>query len=483
MATKASSVASDAQSAYWAAVASDFKVFLMQAFTTLYPGTDFMDAWYIDAIVDALARCRRGELPRLIVNLPPRHLKSSIVTIAWPAYLLARDPTVRIVCVSYSDDLARAFAREFRRILDSAWYRRLFPQVVITKSTEGETVTHHGGSRYAVSVGGTLTGRGADIIVVDDPLKPEEALSDRLRASNNEWFRNTLFSRLDDKQRSGLVVVMQRLHVNDLTGYLEGSGGFHKLSLPAIALGDEDIRVGDNECYRRYRGEALNPDREPVTVLERIRADIGQANFMAQYQQAPEAPEGALFKSKYIRFVERAPPQRGRGLHWISIDTALATSPTADYSAITVGYSDRTGHYVRAAVRGRFDLEDLLAKSLHLREQLPTAQFIIEAAGAGISLIQALRRRGIPALHYRAEYDKLTRAAYVLPVFAEGRVAFVNVPGRNEWVQPFMNELLSFPNGRYDDQVDSLVQAIRWAERRVRPYRSVVDEQGVTAFW
>ncbi len=461
---------SDSKQAYWAAVAIDFKLFLMQAFKTVYPGTTFMDAWYIDVIVYALARCRRGELPRLIINLPPRHLKSFIISVAWPAFLLGRDPTVKIVCVSYSEDLARAFSRDFRRILDSAWYQRLYPQVVLAKSTEGETVTTLGGSRYAVSVGGTLTGRGADIIIVDDPLKPEDALSERLRVSNNEWFKNTLFSRLDDKQRSVLIIVMQRLHVNDLTGYLEGSGGFHKISLPAIAMKEERFRVADDEYYLRRPGEALNPEREPRSVLERIRADIGQANFVAQYQQAPEAPEGALFKAKYIRLLDRPPLLRAEGQHWISVDAAQSTSATADYSAITVGYSDRTGHYVRWATRGQFDFEELLAESLHLKEQVPDATFIIEAASAGNSLILALRRRGMPVMHHRAEYDKMTRASFVLPVFVEGRVGLVNIPGKNAWVQPFINELLSFPNGRYDDQVDSLVQAIRWAERRVRPY-------------
>jgi len=468
MPTRTNSLAANAEMAYWAAVATDFKLFLRQAFRTVYPGTDFTDAWYIDAIVHALARCRRGELPRLIINLPPRHLKSFIVSVAWPAYLLGRDTTVRIVCVSYSDDLAKQFSLDFRRIIDSAWYRRLFPQVVLAKSTEGEVVTREGGSRYAVSVGGTLTGRGADIIVVDDPLKSEHAQSDGVRVAINEWFGNTLFSRLNDKARSVLIVVMQRLHVNDLTGYLEGSGGFHKLSLPAIAPKDELIRVGDDEYYPRYEGEALSPDREPLSVLEATRANMQPASFQAQYLQAPEAPEGALIKARYLHFVERTPALRGDGLHWISIDAAQSTSATADYTAITVGYSDRTGHYVRGANRGRWDFEELLAKSLRLKGQLPRAHFVIEAASAGTSLISALRRRGIPVFHHTADYDKVTRACLALPVFVEGRVAILDVPGRNDWVQPLVNELLSFPNGRYDDQVDSLVQAIRWAERRVR---------------
>ena len=175
-------------------------------------------------------------MPRLIINLPPRQLKSFIVSVALPAFILGMDPSAKIICISYSDDLAKALARDFKRIIESAWYRTVFPDVRPTKMTESEFVTDQGGTRYATSVGGTLTGRGGDFIIIDDPIKPEEALSDKARQSTNEWYKSTLLSRLDDKAKSVLILVMQRLHVNDLTGFVEASGGFHKLALPAIAV-------------------------------------------------------------------------------------------------------------------------------------------------------------------------------------------------------------------------------------------------------
>jgi hypothetical protein len=195
--------------AYWAAVKKDPLVFAQQAFGTVHPGKDFMINWHHEAIINLLERSLRGELPRAIVNMPPRHLKSFLISVAWPAFLLGVDPTLKIFCVSYSDELAKTLARDFRRVVESKWYQRLFPKVRLTKTTENEIATDMGGFRSAISVGGTLTGRGADLIIIDDPAKPEEAISEKARQSLNDWFRGTLLSRLDDKSRSAIVLVMQ----------------------------------------------------------------------------------------------------------------------------------------------------------------------------------------------------------------------------------------------------------------------------------
>lgn len=230
------------ENAFWAAVRSDPIVFLKMAFNTIYPSKELVMNWHIDAIVYRLETCVQGLLTRLIINLPPRNLKSFITSVAWPAFLLGIDPTVKIIVVSYSDELAKKLAADFRRLIESDWYRKVFTNVTFTKVTENEVVTDKGGGRYATSVGGSLTGRGADFIILDDPLKADEALSETARKKVNEWYKNTLLSRLDDKKRSVLIVVMQRLHVNDLTGYVENEGDWHKLSFPAIATKREVIR-------------------------------------------------------------------------------------------------------------------------------------------------------------------------------------------------------------------------------------------------
>lgn len=460
--------------AYFAAVGIDQKVFLRQCFATLYPDKEFLDNWHIDAIVHHLEQCVRGEMPRLVINMPPRHLKSFIASVVFPAFVLGKDPSAKIICISYSDDLARMLARDFRRIVESDWYRKVFPQVKVLKSTETEFVTDQGGYRYATSIGGTLTGRGGDFIIIDDPIKPEDTHSDKIRQSTNEWYKSTLLSRLDDKQRSVLILVMQRLHVNDLTGFAENSGGFTKLSLPAIALTDEEIPVGVGEAYARQVGTALQEERESLVTLNRIRDEIGAFNFAAQYQQRPEMPEGNMIKRKWLNLIPAAPQFHRNGLLMVSIDAAASTSDTADYTAITLIYAYERHHYVVHASRGRWDYETLKKKAeAYVQRYGREITFIVENASAGTSLIQYLRNNGVRCLHSNPKDDKVVRVARVLPLIQEGRLHIVNRPGNNGWVEPLIAELVNFPNGRFDDQVDSVTQAVSWAEPKVNSLSKV----------
>lgn len=462
------------QELFLAAVRSDLKVFLRQSFNTIYPGKEFMDNWHIDAIVHSLELSIAGEMPRLIINLPPRQLKSFIASVVLPAFILGQDPTAKIICVSYSDDLAKMLSRDFRRIIESEWYQKVFPHVRPTKMTESEFVTNQGGVRYATSVGGTLTGRGGDFIIIDDPIKPEEALSDKARQSTNEWYKSTLLSRLDDKKRSVLILVMQRLHVNDLTGFVEASGGFHKLSLPAIALRDEQIPVTHTECHFRKEGDPLHGEREGMDTLEKMRDQTGTYNFSSQYQQNPECPEGGMFKRKWFKIIKQPPTIESGGYLCVSIDSALSTSETADYTAISLIYSDKNGHHVLYAERGRWDYEMLKDKALsYVQRYGKDVQFIVEAAGSGISLISTLKKAGLKCIHYYPKEGKEVRAAYALPIIHSGRVYILEEAGRNDWVEPYINEFLTFPHGRFDDQVDSLVQLLSWAERRVNPRSAI----------
>ena len=294
--------------------------------------------------------------------------------------------------------------------------------------------------------------------------------SDKARKSTNEWYRSTLLSRLDDKSDSVLILVMQRLHVNDLTGFVEASGGFHKLSLPAIALKDEHIAIGESETYFRREGEPLHETWEDAETLARIRDQIGSYNFSSQYQQRPETPEGGMFKRKWFKIVnERTEilPER----HWfVSIDSALSTSETADYSAISLVYGDRDGYCVLFAERGRWDYEALKAKALSYTQRIRgDLYFIVEAAGSGIPLVHALKRARLRGFHYYPKEGKISRAVYALPIIESGRVRILDVDGQNGWVEPYINEFVTFPHGRFDDQVDSLTQLLPWAELRLNP--------------
>ena len=280
---------------FQALLRTDFRAFVHKAFTTLSPGQTYVPSWHIDAIARQLERVRRGEIQRLIINMPPRSLKSIMASVAFPAFVLGHAPSRRIICVSYSGDLAKKHSNDFRALIELHWYRAAFPATRIGpfKDSETEIEFTARGFRLATSVGGTLTGRGGDIIVIDDPLKPDDALSEAKRSVANLWFANTLLSRLDDKRTGAIVIVMQRVHMDDLTGFLlSRSNEWELLSLPAIAEFEETIPLGNGRQHRRQVGEALSPEREPIDVLEALKLQIGSDAFSAQYQQAPVPPGG-----------------------------------------------------------------------------------------------------------------------------------------------------------------------------------------------
>src|SRR5947208_5678981 len=245
----------------------DLGYFAELCFCEFNPQAAFLPNWHIEVIAAKLAAVRARRIRRLIINLPPRHLKSLLASIAFPAWCLGHDPSAQILCVSYAQDLADKLARDCRGIMMSPWYQRIFPtRLAPHRQAVQEFITTRQGYRLATSTGGVLTGRGADIILTDDPLKPEEAVSDAQRQFANEWYDHTLYSRQNDKQHGAIVVIMQRLHEDDLVGHVLGQEPWEILSFPAIAEEDEEHRIetilGPRRFTRRL-GEALHPDREP----------------------------------------------------------------------------------------------------------------------------------------------------------------------------------------------------------------------------
>jgi hypothetical protein len=272
-----------------------FAAFLEKAFMTVSPGHAFLPNWHIDAIAAYLEACERGDIGRLIINMPPRMLKSITVSVAWPAWLLARQPHQRIMVASYAQSLSEKHSLDCRLIMQSPWYRRIFPATTIAsgQNEKHKYVTTKRGHRMAVSVGGAATGEGGNILIVDDPLNPLQAMQQRARETANEWFRHTFVSRLDDKKKGAIIVVMQRLHEDDLTGTLLKAGGWEHLNLPAIAEEDSRIACG-HFSHARKTGDVLHPAREDRELLARVREELGSAHFAAQYQQQPHHTDQAL---------------------------------------------------------------------------------------------------------------------------------------------------------------------------------------------
>lgn len=458
-----------------AVLRNDFSAFLQRSFQTVVPGQPFLSNWHIDAINHQLERCRRGEIRKLLITVPPRSTKSICASVAFPAFVLGHDPKARVVCVSYSQELSAKLSRDSRAVIESPWYREAFPQTRIDprKNSETEFETTARGYRLSTSVGGTLTGRGGNYIIIDDPMKPGEAASETKRAAVIEFYDSTLVSRLDDKTEGVIIVIMQRLHVGDLIGHIiEKDPGWTHLNLPAIADVPQDIAIDDDTIYRRRAGELLHPEREPQFVLDELKISMGSQAFSAQYQQMPIPPGGALIREEWLQKYACAPERRPGDQIIQSWDTASKVSEKNDYSVCTTCLVRGSDYYVLDVFRARLEFPDLMREVVRREARFNATAVLIGDAASGTGLIQALRSdRRVQPIPIRAKGDKIERLEAQSAVIEAGRV---RLPEAAPWLEDFKLELLAFPYGRFDDQVDSLSQLLGWAEARRRRHTGIV---------
>jgi predicted phage terminase large subunit-like protein len=447
-----------------AIVRADFASFNRTVFEILSPSATYYGNWHVDAITHKLELVRRGKIRRLIINAPPRSLKSQICSVAFPAYVLGLDPTKRLIGVSYSQDLAIKLGNDCREVMSSPGYRQLFPKTKFSrlKNTETEFATTQMGYRLATSIEGTLTGRGGDIIILDDPLKPIDALSDSKRERVNNSFVNTILSRLDDKLTGVIIIVMQRLHEDDLVGRLlrEAPEEWVVLSLPAIAEQEEEIEIGGLQPpHVRHPGDPLHAEREPLAILQSYRAQLGSDVFAAQYQQSPVPREGVMIKRTWPKRYDRLPERNSSALIIQSWDTAIKGSDQANYSVCTTWlYQDRR-YYLIDVFRDRIDYPTLKLQATASAQLHKPNVILVEDAGLGTALAKELHEVGLPAIAVKPKFDKRTRMSIQSAKFESGQVV---LPTAASWLDDFELELFSFPGGRYDDQIDSISQALAY---------------------
>jgi hypothetical protein len=255
------------QSILRAVLATDFRAFIEYTFGVLRPGIEFRPNWHIDAMAYKLSQVATGEVKRLIITVPPRNLKSICASVALPAWFLGHNPSERVVAVSYSSELSKTHANDFRLVVNDPLYQSVFPDMRVKRDTDREITTTARGKRYATSLEGTLTGLGGNLFIIDDPLKLSDAQSQVIRERSIEWYRSTLVTRPDDKKAARIVVVMQRVHQEDLVGYLLQEGGFEVLNLPAIALKPSTYATGPNTSYWRPPPKYCILSMNPLTYL------------------------------------------------------------------------------------------------------------------------------------------------------------------------------------------------------------------------
>ena len=441
--------------------------FVWEAFQLLHPGQDFVPAKYLEAICHVLEKVAAGDIRRLVITVPPRYGKSITTSVAFVAWLLGRFPSKKIMVASYGSDLGQKHARDFRNLVRSDPFRRLFPALELTTDRLEEQITATGGGRKAVTVGGPVTGFGADIIIVDDPIKAIDAASPIERQNVRDWFEGTLLSRLNDKQKGAVVVIQQRLHEDDLPGSLLATGQYHHLDLPAIAVRDEDIDIGPGRIWRRRKDDVLCPAREPLETLERIRVEMGNAAFSAQYQQDPTPPGGNRIQWKWFGQYDAADIDRDSFLHVVqSWDTAMTGEPTSDFSVGTTwGYRDKKWHLLDL-VRRRLDFPDLKRAVASEATRWRANHVLIELAGTGYSLLQQLRSDHPDMELLSTSPPRISKEERVEAQSARLETGDYLLPDAAPWLDELRRELLAFPSGKYDDQVDSVFQFVAWSAGR-----------------
>lgn len=457
----------DHAKALQALLRSNFPSFIRKCFETLEPGRTWLDGWHVRHIAWQLQRVASGENRRLIINIPPRYAKSMVTSIAWTAFLLGHDPSLRIMCISHTTELARAHAIAFRKIVEAPWYQELFPelQAARRRSRDLEFLTTRGGYRIALSMTGSILGRGADIIIIDDPMRGEAAYSEAERRRVKEVFDGTISTRLNDKEKGAIVLVMQRLHADDLVAHVMEQESWEVVSIPAVATAPAAFRLGNLQAdiYHRAEGELLQPEREGRQSLETMRRRLGTLGFSAQYQQEPVPQDGSVIRRDWIRYYDTPPATFD--LVITSWDTASTLEENSDWSVGTAwGLHD--GHfYLLDLVRGRFAVPDLRRQIMQLHERHAAATTIIEKTALGHAIVQELRTgRRIRPILKEPRYDKQSRMLAQSPKFEAGQVL---LPREAPWLAPYLSELLEFPRGRHDDQVDSTSQALKYLGERL----------------
>jgi predicted phage terminase large subunit-like protein len=444
-----------------AALRSSFRLFVERCFVHLHHGGEFLPNWHHQAIEHALGQVLRGEITRLIINIQPRSLKSLIVSVAYPAFVLGHDPKKKIYVISYGNELADRHSSDFNSVVKSDWYQRVFPNMRIKKALGNEVTTTERGYRRSTTVMGSLTGMGGDLFILDDPQKAVDAQSEARRDSVNQWFSNTLISRLDSKKTGAIIVVMQRVHMNDLCGFLtEATDDWSVLRLPAIAEEDERIPIGVNKFHHRRAGDVLHPAHESIKELQNLQNIMPPETFDAQYQQRPVPVGGAMIKREWLRYYEphELPERTHRSKVFLSVDTASKDGAMNDWSVCTAWLFHAPIYYLLGLVRGRFEYpqlrEIIIAEAKHYRPRI----VLIEDAHTGIALAQELKKTLNRAVKpVPVERDKVGRMYVQQEKFFAGHVRF---PRGAPFLPELERELLAFPNGPHDDQVDSISQAL-----------------------
>jgi len=429
----------------------------------MYP--DFSDARHVRLIASLLEDVEAGHLRRLLVNLPPRHGKSLLCSSLFPAWYVGRHPHAHVIIATYSQELSDKNSRTARAFLED----ELWP-FATRLSQESSSVsrwnTTDGGGLFAIGVEGGVTGRGADLLILDDVL--HDAGNDGEREAAWRWFTEVAIPRLEPG--AAIVAIGTRFHEDDLFGRLlsaPDASGWRVIRLPAITAEDEDDALG------RKPGEALWPERITPADLENRRLSMGSRAFESQFQQRPLPAQGALIRAQWLGSRYQHPPEFEKIVS--ALDAAAKTGVSNDFSVIvTIGVT-ATEFFVLEVVRRRVEYPELLRMAVEVFEKHHPSALYVEDTSNAIALVQELRRTcSLPVVPVKPAGSKIARVEAITGTLEAGRL---RLPADSGWLLEFERELLAFPNGRHDDQVDALALALGQVQRRKFAFAAAIGDE------
>lgn len=440
--------------------------FVREAWHVLEPTTPYVHGWHIDAIAEHLEAVSRGEIRDLLINVPPRFMKSLLVAVFWVCWIWARSPSTRWLFASYAQQLSVRDSLKCRRLVLSPWYQRLWGdrfRLVDDQNAKTRFENDATGYRIATAVGAAATGEGGDVVVVDDPHSAQGAASQTQREGTLIWWDETMSTRLNDPKTGRKVIVMQRLHERDLSGHVLEQGGYEHLCLPmeyeperhcATSIGWEDPRT--------EAGELLWPERLGPEEIAAKRRELGEYGFAGQFQQRPSPRGGVIFKDEWWRYYTVPPRIQYRIIY---ADTAQKTKEKNDYSVFECWGKTKQGQLALLdMIRGKWESPELLAQARAFYNKHKSIEGMgvvralkVEDKVSGTGLIQTLRREGIPVVPIPRSVDKVTRAYDAAPLIESGNVL---LPQDAPWLSDFLAETSVFPNGAHDDIVDAMMDAV-----------------------
>jgi predicted phage terminase large subunit-like protein len=452
--------------------------YVRQAWCILEPGMPFLPNWHIEYVVEHLEAVTAGQITRLLINLPPRYMKSLLASVLWPTWEWIQAPHRRWIFTSYAESLSSKHSVDRRTIIQSPWYQRLWGDQVRLASDQNvknEFLNTRRGHMIATSIAGSTTGKGGNRIVVDDPHNPTQAESDAQREAELAYFSRTLSTRLDNKKDDAIVVVMQRLHERDLAALCLDLGFTHvclpaEAEIPTRLVFPRSLRV-----HNFFTGDVLWPAREGPAVLANQKVLLGSAGYAGQYQQRPAPAGGAIFHRDWFRFYDELPSGLEIAQSW---DMAFKDNKGNDYVVGLVAGRCDADIYVIDRVKGQWAFSESCRQVEALSRRYPdTRTILIEEAANGPAIIDALTHRipGIVAIS--PEGGKLARAQAAQPRVEAGNIYLPNprphgslIPQR-AWVEDFLYQLTLFPQGAHDDDVDAFTQLlVRWQRPAMREF-------------